>query len=55
MRSRGAAIVIAAHRKTVLDYCDRILVLEAGRPRLLGKTASVLSQLMGPKKSETAA
>ena len=55
VRSRGAAVVIAAHRKTVLDYCDRILVLESGRPRLLDKTAKVMAQLIGPKKSESAA
>lgn len=55
MRSRGSAIVIAAHRKSVLDYADRVLVLDAGRPKLLGETASVIAQLTGPRKSETAA
>ena len=55
MRARKSAVVIAAHRKTVLEYCDRILVLDSGRPRLLGKTAEVVAQLAGPRKSETAA
>lgn len=55
MRAQKAAIVIAAHRKTVLEYCDRILVLDSGRPRLLGDTAKVVAQLAGPRKSETAA
>ncbi|HEX2802845.1 MAG TPA: type I secretion system permease/ATPase [Sphingomicrobium sp.] len=55
-RARGAAVVIAAHRKSILDYCDRILVLDSGRPRLLGETAKVMAQLAAPaKKSETAA
>ena len=55
MRAQKAAIVIAAHRKTVLEYCDRILVLDSGRPRLLGDTAKVVAQLAGPRKSESAA
>ncbi len=54
VRSRGSAVVIAAHRKTVLDYADRVLVLESGRPRLLGDTAKVMSQLL-PVKAESAA
>lgn len=55
MRARKSAVVIAAHRKTVLDYCDRILVLDSGRPRILDDTAKVVAQLAGPRKSETAA
>lgn len=55
VRARGSAIVIAAHRKTVLDFADRMLVLDAGRPRLLGETKKVMAQLMAPRKSETAA
>ena len=55
MRARKSAVVIAAHRKTVLDYCDRILVLDSGRPRILDETAKVVAQLAGPRKSETAA
>lgn len=54
-RGRGSAVVIAAHRKSILDYSDRVLVLDAGRPRLLGDTAKVISQLASPPKSETAA
>lgn len=55
VRSRGSAVVIAAHRKSILDYADRVLVLDAGRPRLLGPTAKVVRQLLAPPKSETAA
>jgi ATP-binding cassette subfamily C protein len=55
LRSRGSAVVIAAHRKSILDYADRVLVLDSGRPRLLGPTAKVLGQLLAPGKSETAA
>lgn len=55
VRKRGSAVVIAAHRKSILDYCDRVLVLDAGRPRLLGDTAKVIAQLSNSPKSETAA
>lgn len=55
VRARGGAVVIAAHRKSVLDYADRVLLLDSGRPRLLGETRKVVAQLTGTKKSETAA
>lgn len=55
LKARGSAIVIAAHRKTVLEFADRILVLDSGRPRLLGETAKVMAKLMEPAQSETAA
>jgi ATP-binding cassette subfamily C protein len=55
MRSRGSAIVIAAHRRSVLEYCDRLLVLDSGRPRLLGETKKVLARLAAPPKSESVA
>ncbi len=56
MKKRGSAIVIAAHRKSILDFADRVLVLDAGRPRMLGETAKVLAKLVTPpSKSETAA
>lgn len=55
IRALGSAVVIAAHRKSILEFTDRVLVLDAGRPRLLGETAKVMAQLAGPSKSETAA
>lgn len=55
MKKRGSAVVIAAHRKSILDYADRVLVLDSGRPRLLGETKKVLAELVAPRKSETAA
>lgn len=55
MRTNRSAIVIAAHRKSILDYADRVLVLDSGRPRLLGETKKVIAQLVAPAKSETAA
>jgi ABC-type protease/lipase transport system fused ATPase/permease subunit len=55
VRSRGGAVVIAAHRKSILGYTDRILVLDSGRPRLLGKAAEVVAKLAAKPQSETTA
>ena len=55
VRGRGSSVIIAAHRKSVLEYTDRILVMDSGRPRLLGDTAKVMAELSGQPKTETAA
>jgi len=54
-RARGATVIVIAHRRGVLQAVDRLLVLEEGKPRLLGPAADVVARLMGPKKSENAA
>ena len=43
--NRGAAIVLIAHRKTILAGAKRLLVLEAGRPKLLGPSNEVAARL----------
>jgi ATP-binding cassette subfamily C protein len=48
-RTRGAAIMVIAHRKAVLASADRLLVLEAGRPKLFGPTREVVARLAGPQ------
>lgn len=55
LKAGGSAVVIAAHRKSILDYADRVLVLDAGRPRMFGETKQVMAKLLAPAKSETAA
>jgi PrtD family type I secretion system ABC transporter len=55
IRGQGSSVIIAAHRRSILEYADRVLVLDAGRPRLLGETAKVVAQLGAAPKSETAA
>lgn len=55
MKKRGSAVIIAAHRKTILEFTDKVLVLDSGRPRLFGDTAGVMAKLMGPANSESAA
>lgn len=58
-RARGATVIVIAHRRGVLSAVDRLLVLEEGRPKMLGPAPEVVSRLTGPrpgtKKSENAA
>jgi len=44
--NRGAAIVLIAHRRSILSGATRLLVLEAGRPKLLGPSSEVAARLM---------
>ena len=54
-RARGAAVIIIAHRRSVLDCADRMLVLEDGRMKLLGPSAEVVARLSAPANAENAA
>jgi ATP-binding cassette subfamily C protein len=54
-RKRGATVIVIAHRKGVLDVADRLLVLDEGRPKMLGPTAEVVARLASPKSAENAA
>jgi PrtD family type I secretion system ABC transporter len=54
-RSRGATVIVIAHRRGVLAAVDRLLVIEDGKPRMLGPAKEVVARLTGPKTSENAA
>jgi PrtD family type I secretion system ABC transporter len=54
VRKRGATVLLIAHRKAVLDGADRLLVMEAGRPKMLGPAKDVVVRL-SPPGAETAA
>jgi ATP-binding cassette subfamily C protein len=54
-RARGANVIVIAHRSGVLAAADRLLVLDAGRPKLMGPASEVVARLAGPKKAENAA
>lgn len=58
-RVRGATVIVIAHRRGVLSAVDRLLVLEDGRPKILGPAPEVVSRLTaprsGPQTSENAA
>jgi ATP-binding cassette subfamily C protein len=54
-RARGATVIVVAHRQGVLAAVDRLLVLEDGRPKLMGPAKEVVARLTGPKRAENAA
>jgi ATP-binding cassette subfamily C protein len=54
-RKRKATVVVIAHRRGILDTADRLLVLEEGRPKMIGSSNDVIARLTGPKTAENAA
>lgn len=54
VRKRGATVLLIAHRKSVLDGADRLLVMEGGRPKMLGPAKDVVVRL-SPPGAESAA
>lgn len=53
-KKRGATILIIAHRRSVLETADQLLVLEAGRPTMFGPAKDVVARLQAPKQKEAA-
>jgi PrtD family type I secretion system ABC transporter len=55
-RARKATVIIIAHRRGVLDAADALLVLDEGRPRMIGPAQEVVARLAAPQAtSENAA
>ena len=54
-KARKATVLLIAHRKAVLAAADRLLVMEAGRPKMFGPTRDVVARLSAPDQKETAA
>jgi ATP-binding cassette subfamily C protein len=54
-RTRGATVIVIAHRRGILDVADGLLVLEEGRPKMIGPASEVVARLIGPKAAENAA
>jgi PrtD family type I secretion system ABC transporter len=46
--NRGSAVVMIAHRRSILAGAKRLLVLEAGRPKMLGPSQEVAARLTQP-------
>ncbi len=53
--ARKCAVVLVAHRRSVLQGAHRLLVLEAGRTRMLGPAAEVAGRLAAPAAPAQAA
>ena len=54
-RGRGASVIVIAHRRGVLEAADRLLVMEAGRPKMIGPARDVVARLASPQPSGTEA
>ena len=52
-RQRGATVIVIAHRRAVVDSADELLVLDQGRPTLMGPSNAVVRRLLGPQKTKT--
>ena len=50
-RQRGATVIVIAHRRAVVDSADELLVLDQGRPTLMGPSNAVVRRLLGPQKT----
>lgn len=55
IRSQGpeVTVVVVTHKTSVLDYCDRVLVLDMGRVVLDGPKPQVLEALSGKKVGDS--
>lgn len=47
LKRQGTTVVIISHRKGILPYVDRLLILKAGRPKMYGPRDMVLDKLAG--------
>lgn len=47
LKQQGATVVIISHRKGILPYVDRLLILKGGRPKIYGPRDMVLDKLAG--------
>lgn len=51
-RARGATVIVIAHRRGIVDASDELLVLEEGRPKMMGASSAVVRRLAGPQKAK---
>ena len=52
VRSQEPGVTVVTHKTSVVDYCDRVIVLDGGRVVLDGPRAQVIEALSGPKRGE---
>jgi PrtD family type I secretion system ABC transporter len=53
-RARGATVLLVAHRRSILEIVDQLLVLEGGRPTMFGPAKEVVARLSAPPAKEKA-
>ena len=47
LKEVGTTVVVVTHKKDILKYSDRILVMKGGKPKIFGPRDQVLDQLAG--------
>lgn len=47
LKEVGTTVVVVTHKKDILKYSDRILVMKAGKPKIFGPRDQVLDKLAG--------
>ena len=47
LKEAGATVVVVTHKKDILKYSDRILVMKGGKPKIFGPRDLVLDKLAG--------
>jgi PrtD family type I secretion system ABC transporter len=52
-KERGATVIVIAHRRSVVEVADELLVLDEGRPTMMGPSAAIVRRLAGPQKTKT--
>jgi ABC-type protease/lipase transport system fused ATPase/permease subunit len=53
LRSRGAAVILIAHRAGILSHTDQMLILKGGVVQASGPTAELLAKLTGATRGAT--
>jgi ABC-type protease/lipase transport system fused ATPase/permease subunit len=47
LKEAGTTVVVVTHKKDILKYSDRILVMKGGKPMIFGPRDQVLDKLAG--------
>jgi ABC-type protease/lipase transport system fused ATPase/permease subunit len=56
VRSRNATVIVIAHRRSMIDIADELLVIERGSSKIMGLTSTVVRRLARPQtKADDAA
>jgi ATP-binding cassette subfamily C protein/ATP-binding cassette subfamily C protein EexD len=55
LKTRPCTVVLVSHRPSLVQGCDKVLVLRDGAVDMFGARAEVMKRLMGPRPAEVAA
>jgi ATP-binding cassette subfamily C protein len=56
LRLRNATVIVIAHRRSIIEIADELLVIEGGASKIMGPTSAVVRRLARPQtKADNAA